>query len=200
MVVLSRSSVMLSPVPLHVHVMLGGDPEPIPGAVQVRVAGSPSVRGGVNTEGFWVRAGDRKYKHRRQPQLPPPPTASPWTIAFSPAKITGEKGLCAVISCTFNHAENFKPTAAIWFKCPKNGKCDQDENIIIHSETPSEAQEGYEQKVSLLETDLTKKNCSVIINDIRENDTGEYQFRLLSAYTYPKKVKITVKVSNYTVM
>ncbi|KAM9512361.1 uncharacterized protein ACWYII_046328 isoform 2-T3 [Salvelinus alpinus] len=130
---------------------------------------------------------------QRQPQPPPPRTASPWTIASSPAKITGQKGLCAVISCTFNHAENFKPTAAIWFKCPKNGKCDQDEDIIIHSETPSKAQEGYKQRVSLLETDLTKKNCSVIINDIRENDTGEYQFRLLSAYTYLKKVKITVK-------
>ena len=65
-VVLSRSSVLLSPVPLHVHVILGGDPEPIPVAVQVRVVGSPSVRGGVNTEGFWVRAGDRKYKHRSE--------------------------------------------------------------------------------------------------------------------------------------
>lgn len=65
-VVLSLSSVVLSPVPLHVHVMLGGVPEQIPGAVQVRVAGSPSVRGGVNTEGFWVRAGDRKYNHRSE--------------------------------------------------------------------------------------------------------------------------------------
>ncbi|CAB1333488.1 unnamed protein product, partial [Coregonus sp. 'balchen'] len=125
---------------------------------------------------------------------PPPPIASPWTITFSPAEITAEKGLCAVISCTFSHAENFIPTAAIWFKCPENGKCDQDENIIIHSETPSKAQEGYRKRVSLLETDLTKKNCSVIINNIRKNDAGEYQFRLLSAYTYSKKVKITVRV------
>ena len=66
MVVLSLSSVMLSPVPLHVHVMLGGVPEHIPGAMQVRVAGSPSVRAGVNTEGFWVRAGGRKYKYRSE--------------------------------------------------------------------------------------------------------------------------------------
>ncbi|KAK6290956.1 hypothetical protein J4Q44_G00386450 [Coregonus suidteri] len=129
----------------------------------------------------------------KQPQTPPPTTASPWTITFSPAEITAEKGLCAVISCTFSHAENFNPTAAIWFKCPENGKCDQDENVIIHSETPSKAQEGYKQRVSLLETDLTKKNCSVIINNIRKNDAGEYQFGLLSAYTYSKKVKITVR-------
>ncbi|XP_071240126.1 sialic acid-binding Ig-like lectin 14 isoform X2 [Salvelinus alpinus] len=125
-------------------------------------------------------------------QQQPPATASPWTITFSPAEITAEKGLCAVISCTFTHPDNIKPTTAIWFKCPTNDRCDKDKNIIFHSETPHEAQEDFKQRVSLLETDLTKKNCSVIINDIRENDAGEYQFRLLSSYTYSKKVKITV--------
>ncbi|XP_036829582.1 sialic acid-binding Ig-like lectin 5 isoform X2 [Oncorhynchus mykiss] len=117
---------------------------------------------------------------------------SPWTITFSPAEITAEKGLCAVISCTFTHPDNIKPTAAMWFKCPTKGKCDKDKNTMFHSNTPSKAQEGIKQRVSLLETDLTKKNCSVIINDIRETDAGEYQFRLPSSYTYSKKVSITV--------
>uniref|UniRef100_A0A8C7NJC8 B-cell receptor CD22 n=1 Tax=Oncorhynchus mykiss TaxID=8022 RepID=A0A8C7NJC8_ONCMY len=121
-----------------------------------------------------------------------PTTASPWTITFSPAEITAEKGLCAVISCTFTHPDNIKPTAAMWFKCPTKGKCDKDKNTMFHSNTPSKAQEGIKQRVSLLETDLTKKNCSVIINDIRETDAGEYQFRLPSSYTYSKKVSITV--------
>ncbi|XP_042168234.1 uncharacterized protein LOC112223834 isoform X2 [Oncorhynchus tshawytscha] len=125
-------------------------------------------------------------------KLAAPPTASSWTITVSPAEITAEKGLCAVISCTFTHPDNIKPTAAVWFKCPTKGKCDEDKIRIVHSNKPSKAQEGYKQRVSLLETDLTKKNCSVIINDIRENDAGEYQFRLPSSYTYPKKVKITV--------
>eukprot|EP00063_Salmo_salar_P046256 XP_014021091.1 PREDICTED: sialic acid-binding Ig-like lectin 5 [Salmo salar] len=116
-------------------------------------------------------------------KLAAPPTASLWNITFSPAEITAEKGLCAVISCTFTHPDNIKPTTAIWFK---------DENIILHSKKPSKAQEGFKQRVSLLEPDLTKKNCSVIINDIRENDAGEYQFRLPKTYTYLKKVKITV--------
>uniref|UniRef100_A0A4W5QI78 B-cell receptor CD22 n=1 Tax=Hucho hucho TaxID=62062 RepID=A0A4W5QI78_9TELE len=109
-----------------------------------------------------------------------------------PAEITVEKGQCAVISCTFTHPDNFKPTTAMWFKCPTNDRCEMDKNIIFHSETPLKAQQGFKQRVSLLETDLTKKNCSVIINNIRENDAGEYQFRLLSSYTYLKKVKITV--------
>ena len=93
-----------------------------------------------------------------------PTTASPWTITFSPAEITAEKGLCAVISCTFTHPDNIKPTAAMWFKCPTKGKCDKDKNTMFHSNSPSKAQEGIKQRVSLLETDLTKKNCSVIIN------------------------------------
>ncbi|XP_052350150.1 sialic acid-binding Ig-like lectin 7 isoform X1 [Oncorhynchus keta] len=125
-------------------------------------------------------------------KLAAPPTASSWTITFSPAEITAEKGLCAVISCTFTHPDNIKPTAAIWFKCPTKGKCDKDKIIMFHSKKPSQAQEGYKQRVSLLETDLTKKNCSVIINDIRENDAGEYQCRLPSSHTYSKKVNITV--------
>ncbi|XP_041728573.1 sialic acid-binding Ig-like lectin 5 isoform X1 [Coregonus clupeaformis] len=132
---------------------------------------------------------------QQQPQPPPHTKASPWTITFSPAEITAEKGLCAVISCTFTHPDNAKPTTAIWFKCSTYGECVQDKNRIFHSKNPSKAQEGYKQRVSLLETDLTKKNCSVIINDIRENDTGAYQFRMIGGpftFTYPQKMKITV--------
>ncbi|KAM9512358.1 sialic acid-binding Ig-like lectin 5 isoform 2-T2 [Salvelinus alpinus] len=122
-----------------------------------------------------------------------PPTARPWRITFSPAEKTVEKGLCAVISCTFTHPDHVEPTTAIWFKCPKNGKCGQDENIIFHSKDPSKAQEGYKHRVYLLETDLTKGNCSVIINDIRENDAGQYQYRMIGGpYTYPQKMKIKV--------
>uniref|UniRef100_A0A8C7JMD9 B-cell receptor CD22 n=1 Tax=Oncorhynchus kisutch TaxID=8019 RepID=A0A8C7JMD9_ONCKI len=123
-----------------------------------------------------------------------------WVTSLSETlmQTVAEKGLCAVISCTFTHPDNIKPTAAIWFKCPASDRCDKVKNIIFHSETPSKAQKAYKQRVSLLETDLTKKNCSVIINDIRENDAGEYQFRLPSSYTYPKKVTLTQKPSVLT--
>ncbi|XP_041728577.1 sialic acid-binding Ig-like lectin 5 [Coregonus clupeaformis] len=124
-----------------------------------------------------------------------PAAANTYSITFSPEKITAQTGLCAVISCTFTHPANVKPTTAIWYKCPSKGKCVQHRNIIFHSKDPSKAQEGYKQRVSLLETDLTKGNCSVIINDIREKDTGMYQFRMLEGpFTYPRKMKITVTV------
>jgi len=48
-----------SPAPLHLQVISGSEPEQRPGAVQVSVAFRPSVRGGISTEGFWVRAEGR---------------------------------------------------------------------------------------------------------------------------------------------
>lgn len=123
-------------------------------------------------------------------QAPPAAAANTYRITFIPEKITVVT-VVNVISCTFNHPDSVKPTAATWYKCPTNGNCDKDKHIIFHSKDPSKAQEG-KNRVSLLETDLTKKNCSVIINDVRENDTGEYQLRMKGGpFTYPEKIKIT---------
>ncbi|XP_029574525.1 myeloid cell surface antigen CD33-like [Salmo trutta] len=56
----------------------------------------------------------------------------------------------------------------------------------------NEPQEGSKHRVSLLETDLTKGNCSVIINDIKENDAGQYQFRMIGGpFTDPQKITVT---------
>ncbi|KAM9512528.1 LOW QUALITY PROTEIN: myeloid cell surface antigen CD33-like [Salvelinus alpinus] len=108
------------------------------------------------------------------------------SIIFSPEKITAQTGLCAVISCTFTHPDSVKLNAAIWYKFP-------DKHIIFHSKDPSKAQEGYNHRVSLLETDLTKGNCSVIINDIRKNDAGQYQLKIIGgAVRYHQKMIITV--------
>lgn len=72
---------------------------------------------------------------------------------------------------------------------------------IFHSKNSSVAQEGYRRRVSLLETDLTKKNCSMIINDITKTDAGDYKLRLSgtlnsgnrSKSTSREKMKIAVK-------
>uniref|UniRef100_A0A674CF55 B-cell receptor CD22 n=1 Tax=Salmo trutta TaxID=8032 RepID=A0A674CF55_SALTR len=121
---------------------------------------------------------------------------------MSPAEITPQTGLCAVIPCSFTHPDDFIPRIAIGFKCP-DARCSIKVEIdsIFHSKNPSKAQEGYRRRVSLLETDLTKKNCSMIINDITKTDAGDYQLRLsgtlntgkISTYTYQEKMKIAVK-------
>ncbi|KAL0984795.1 hypothetical protein UPYG_G00147010 [Umbra pygmaea] len=117
-----------------------------------------------------------------------------FSIKLNPEEITVQTGLCAVVSCTFNHPASFKAIATLWLKCAEDGSSCSDKNIIVQSNTNSKVMEEYQQRVSLLETDVTKKNCSVIINNIKKSDEGYYALRLLPAYTYlTKKVKITVK-------
>ena len=111
------------------------------------------------------------------PTAAAPSAANTNSIIFSPEEITAQTGLCAVISCTFNHSDRVKQNAAVWYKYPANGKRKKVNHIIFHSKNSSKAQEGYNHRVYLLEPDLTKGNCSVIINDIRENDAGQYQFK-----------------------
>ncbi|KAL0984794.1 hypothetical protein UPYG_G00147000 [Umbra pygmaea] len=117
-----------------------------------------------------------------------------YSITLSPAEITVQTGLCAAVSCTFNHPDYFYPEATLWLKCAEDGTSCLKENLIVHSNTNSKVMEDYRQRVSLLEKDLTKKNCSVIINNIRKSDEGYYALRLSRGYTYTtKKVKITVE-------
>ncbi|CDQ58077.1 unnamed protein product [Oncorhynchus mykiss] len=115
---------------------------------------------------------ERATCQRQVPTAAAPSAANTNSIIFSPEEITAQTGLCAVISCTFNHSDRVKQNAAVWYKYPANGKRKKDHHIIFHSKNSSKAQEGYNHRVYLLETDLTKGNCSVIINDIRENDAG----------------------------
>ncbi|KAM9512383.1 sialic acid-binding Ig-like lectin 14 [Salvelinus alpinus] len=129
-------------------------------------------------------------------------SAAPINITFSPAEITPQAGLCAVIPCLFTHPDDFTARTAIWFKCP-DAQCSikLETDSIFHSKNSSIAQEGYRRRVSLLEKDLTKKNCSIIINDITKTDDGDYQLRLFGSFnsgnrsklTSPEKVKIAVK-------
>ncbi|XP_034144729.1 sialic acid-binding Ig-like lectin 12 isoform X2 [Esox lucius] len=123
-----------------------------------------------------------------------PPVPDRYNITIYPAEITVQTGLCAVISCTFTHPDKFQPKDALWFKCQDEG-CTNKKEAIFSSEQPSNVKEDYRQRVSLLERDLSKKNCSMIINSINENDQGKYQFRIkfkASGYTYKDKVNITV--------
>ncbi|XP_029535740.2 myeloid cell surface antigen CD33-like isoform X2 [Oncorhynchus nerka] len=129
-------------------------------------------------------------------------TAAAYNITFSPAEITPQTGLCAVIPCSFTHPDDFLASIAMWLKCP-DAQCSIKFNMdsIFHSRNSSIAQEGYRRRVALLETDLTKKNCSMIINDITKTDDGDYKFRLSgtlnsgtrSKFTSTEKIKIAVK-------
>ncbi|XP_073719482.1 myelin-associated glycoprotein [Misgurnus anguillicaudatus] len=101
-----------------------------------------------------------------------------WGIIFTPAEVTAVAGLCAHISCTFNYPNTAKPEKLLLQRCKE--KCDKlKENL----------------KVMMLEPGLDKKNCSMIINNIKAEDEGEYALRVegTPSYTYRTRFKIIIQ-------
>ncbi|XP_038163074.1 sialic acid-binding Ig-like lectin 11 [Cyprinodon tularosa] len=91
--------------------------------------------------------------------------------------ITAEAGLCAVIPCSFT--SEFEPKVIIWFKCenPQN-PCSNSDPVFHSDKSNTDIQSGFKGHVSLLEPDVTHRNCSIIINDLRKSDSGYYLLRV----------------------
>ncbi|XP_039886438.1 sialic acid-binding Ig-like lectin 10 isoform X3 [Simochromis diagramma] len=92
--------------------------------------------------------------------------------------LTAEAGLCVVIPCSFATGFGFTPKHIVWYKCEANSRCVYDDEIIFHSKNNIRVQYGFEGRVSLLEPDIRQKNCSIIINDLKESDSGLYRIRV----------------------
>ncbi|XP_047454147.1 sialic acid-binding Ig-like lectin 10 [Mugil cephalus] len=129
-----------------------------------------------------------------------------YCVSLSEGTITAEAGLCVVIPCSFTTGYAFTPSAIVWYKCdPSKEKCD-DSDIIFHSsENDEKAQSGFIGRVSYLEPDVRQRNCSIMINDLNESDSGLYQFRVngykyegtayerTDGFTYPSRSTVSVK-------
>uniref|UniRef100_A0A3P9BN50 Immunoglobulin domain-containing protein n=1 Tax=Maylandia zebra TaxID=106582 RepID=A0A3P9BN50_9CICH len=95
-------------------------------------------------------------------------------------ELTAEAGLCVVIPCSFTTADEFTPKHTVWYKCETSQHSCSDDEIIFHSNknTDKKAQAAFEGRVSRLEPDVSQNNCSIIINDLEESDSGSYQLRV----------------------
>uniref|UniRef100_A0A3P9H2G9 Ig-like domain-containing protein n=1 Tax=Oryzias latipes TaxID=8090 RepID=A0A3P9H2G9_ORYLA len=104
-------------------------------------------------------------------------------ISVSDEEITAESGLCVVIPCSFQTPSYFNPQHLIWFKCESDKRCG-DSDIIFHTNknTNKPLKSEFLGRVSLLDPDLNHQNCSIIISDVRESDSGFYQFRVIGYY------------------
>ncbi|XP_056457914.1 sialic acid-binding Ig-like lectin 14 [Gadus chalcogrammus] len=117
--------------------------------------------------------------------------SSSWT-ADIPSSITALIGSCVVIPCSFDYP-HFVPKPStqfvgVWF--------DQNDSIIYHP-VSSRMVESYRGRVSYL-GDINGKNCTVMIDPVKESDKGSYYFRIeisdFNKYSYSeKKVSVTVK-------
>ncbi|KAM6936301.1 sialic acid-binding Ig-like lectin 14 isoform 2-T3 [Lycodopsis pacificus] len=120
-----------------------------------------------------------------------------YCITLSEGEITAEAGLCVVIPCSFTIPSVFTPQHMVWYKCePYQRRC-VDSHVILHTKNNNKVQSGFKGRVSLLEPDVSQKNCSIIINDLTESDSGSYQFRVQSGsgsgFTFSLKANVSVK-------
>ncbi|XP_077950839.1 uncharacterized protein LOC144389520 isoform X5 [Gasterosteus aculeatus] len=124
-----------------------------------------------------------------------------YCITVREGEIAAQAGLCVVIQCSFTTVSSFTHKHLLWYKCEPLGKRCRDSDVIFHSNKKSKkVQAGFMGRVSLLEPDVGLKNCSIIINDLTESDSGSYQLRvegvnngIADGLTFSQKVKISVK-------
>ncbi|KAM9722932.1 sialic acid-binding Ig-like lectin 12 isoform 2-T2 [Menidia menidia] len=122
-----------------------------------------------------------------------------YCITLREGEITAEAGLCVVIPCSFKAASDFTAQHLIWYKCDASQQRCRDSDIIFHSKN-KKVQVEYEGRVSLLEPDVSQRNCSIVINDVRESDSGSYQLRVngllngkMDGFTFSLRAALSVK-------
>uniref|UniRef100_A0A3B3TYU4 Ig-like domain-containing protein n=1 Tax=Poecilia latipinna TaxID=48699 RepID=A0A3B3TYU4_9TELE len=117
-------------------------------------------------------------------------------VTFNEGEIKAEVGLCAVIPCAFTSL--FAPEYIIWYKCePLEAKCDNSDPVFHSGKNKENIQPEYEGRMSLLNLNMTQKNCSIMINDLKKSDSGWYQLRVegketKDAYTYLAKANLSL--------
>ncbi|CAI5662089.1 unnamed protein product [Oreochromis niloticus] len=119
---------------------------------------------------------------------PPVCTKSKDNVTLSQINITAEAGLYAVLPCSFTTDDGFDAKSITLYK---HGK------TIFDSSDDQKNNSEFQRRVSLLESDLKMKNCSVIINDLTETDSGSYQVRVSDNKTeHGCTLKFTVTVTD----
>ncbi|XP_053288201.1 sialic acid-binding Ig-like lectin 14 [Pleuronectes platessa] len=122
-----------------------------------------------------------------------------YCITLVEGNITAEAGLCVVIPCSFTVPEDIKVLHIVWYKCESTKQRCGDGGMIFHSNTFSDqVQSEFKGRVSLLESDVSKKNCSIIVYDLKESDSGTYQLRVEAlpregSYKFSQRATVSVK-------
>lgn len=122
-------------------------------------------------------------------------------ISLNEKQITAEAGLCAVIQCSFTTPYKYGTGSIDWVKCEP--RCTSSGKTLLHMRQSNNIQPLFKPRLVLLESDINRRNCSTIINDLSQSDSGSYQLRvdnLLQGYGYlfSLTANVTVKGMNYS--
>ncbi|XP_035772299.1 myelin-associated glycoprotein-like [Neolamprologus brichardi] len=119
------------------------------------------------------------------------PEASSWTAAV-PSSVKGLLGSCVVIPCSYNYPEPSKSPqtfTGIWYN--------DNDQVVCHSDA-SQTLDQFRNRTKLL-GDLSKKNCSLMIDDLQQSDGGTFYFRIeitdYDKYSY-KNNKVSISFVN----
>ncbi len=105
-------------------------------------------------------------------------------INLDEGEIRAEAGLCAVIPCSFTPDPHFNTQNLIWHKCEKSKQNCGDSDIILDTNR-TEIQSEFKGRVSLLEPNVSQKNCSIIVSvvsDLAESNSGSFQLRIKGTF------------------
>uniref|UniRef100_A0A668RTR0 Ig-like domain-containing protein n=1 Tax=Oreochromis aureus TaxID=47969 RepID=A0A668RTR0_OREAU len=104
-----------------------------------------------------------------------------YCVTLNVRKLRAEAGLCVVIPCSFKTAKGFKTQHIVWYKCEASEAGCERPVMIFHTNKSTDVQPGFEGRVSLIEH-VIQNNCSIIINDLKQSDSGSYHLRFFTSF------------------
>lgn len=113
-----------------------------------------------------------------------------WNVEI-PKSVTGLESSCLVVPCRYNYPDASNKISGWkgrWYRDPG-------ENFVFDHDS-SKVDANF-QKRTVLVGELKDKNCSLKMTDIKQNDKGQYWFRIMmdgyDSYSYSDK-KVTISV------
>lgn len=101
-------------------------------------------------------------------------------------EVSAEAGLCVVIPCSFLGFPYGRLQKISWFKCGLTQGCD---NAVMFFYL----KDGLIERQALMDYDPISGNCSIIMNDLTESDSGSY-FLFYGGNQTPPLLRMTVAV------
>ncbi|KAM6154420.1 LOW QUALITY PROTEIN: sialic acid-binding Ig-like lectin 11 [Erethizon dorsatum] len=96
--------------------------------------------------------------------------------------VTVQENLCVLVSCSFSYPQgrwqNSTPTYGYWYRQRDNSRVDHTTDQLVATNDPSrKAETTHKHRFHLL-GDPGAKNCSLIISEAQNGDSGRYYFRV----------------------